>query len=382
VAQLDWGFPTLRPERDTVDGRGTDEVGHPGPPGSTVSTGTLDLLGILAASQALSSETSIDRLHARVVEVLGALTGATSVHLPLWDEDRQNWLLPTSTGTVPVDGGPGTAVPLSVLRYVQRTGERLSVADATADARFAGDAHLTDADCCSLLAVPILSRGALRAVLVLENRLLRDAFTAERSDAVELIAGQLAVSLDNTQVYASFRRVADEQIGLRRVATLVAQGEPPSTVLAAVAREAGELLSADIVVIGRYRDGPSVTAIVGRAARRPECDVGGLLQRWPGQDRGVFDGVGRPRRVVPRQRRRIGGRRADHGRGTSVGRDHDRARARAPLAARHRRPTRELHRSRGDGDRQRRGARAASRGRGRTGGPAPRGDAGGPRRRS
>ena len=264
VAQLDWGFPALRPEPDTTDGPGTAKSGDRAPAHSAVTSGTLDLLGILAASQALSSETSIDRLHARVVEVLGALTGATAVHLPLWDDDGHDWLLPTPAGTVPVRGtGHETAVPLSVLRYVQRTGEPLVVADATADDRFARDPYFTDADRCSLLAVPILSRGTLRAVLLLENRLLRGAFTTERLDAVELIAGQLAVSLDNTQVYADFGRLADEQIALRRVATLVAQGLPPATVLAAVAQEAGKLLSSDMVVIGRYEDGPSITAIVG-----------------------------------------------------------------------------------------------------------------------
>jgi signal transduction histidine kinase len=262
VAQLDWAYPGLQPGAATAT-LGPDQPADDVAQRSTVSTGTLDLLGILAASQALSSQTSIDRLHARVVEVLVALTGATDVHLPLWDEDGQDWLLPTPTGTLPAGGGHETAVPLSVLRYVQRTKEPLVVADATADDRFARDPYLVDADCCSLRAVPILSRGALRAVLLLENRLLRGAFTAERSDAVELIAGQLAVSLDNAQVYTDFRRVADEQAALRRVATLVAQGEPPSTVLAAVAQEAGQLLSADLVLIGRYGDGPSVTAIVG-----------------------------------------------------------------------------------------------------------------------
>ena len=91
---------------------------------------------------------------------------------------------------------------MSVLRYVQRTGEPLVVAEATRDDRFARDPYFTDAGCCSLLALPILSRGTLRAVLVLENRLIRGAFTAERLDAVRLIAGQLAVSLDNAQLYA------------------------------------------------------------------------------------------------------------------------------------------------------------------------------------
>jgi len=134
------------------------------------------------------------------------MTGATGVHLVLWSEDRHDWLLPApggDAGAAPLSGSDHEhAVPMSVLRYVQRTGEPLVVADATHDDRFACDPYFTDAGCCSLLALPILSRGTLRAVLVLENRLIRGAFTAERLDAVQLIAGQLAVSLDNVQLYA------------------------------------------------------------------------------------------------------------------------------------------------------------------------------------
>jgi signal transduction histidine kinase len=178
----------------------------PGPdePVLAATAGTIDLLGIVSASQALSSETSIGRLHARVVQVLSAMTGATGVHLLLWDEHRQDWLLPApDAGTVPASGdGQESAAPTSVLRYVQRTGEPLVVGDATGDDRFSRDPYFADITCCSLLAVPILSRGALRAVLLLENRLIRAAFTAGRLDAVNLIAGQLAVSLDNAHLYA------------------------------------------------------------------------------------------------------------------------------------------------------------------------------------
>jgi signal transduction histidine kinase len=126
------------------------------------------------------------------------------VQLLLWDDDRHDWLLPApGGGTTPVSGtGHEHELPTSVLRYVQRTGEPLVVADATRDDRFARDPYFTDADCGSVLAVPILSRGTLRAVLLLENRLIRRAFTSERLDAVTLIAGQLAVTLDNAQLYA------------------------------------------------------------------------------------------------------------------------------------------------------------------------------------
>ena len=131
---------------------------------------------------------------------------------------------------------------MSVLRYVQRTREPLDVGDATGDDRFSRDPYFTDITCCSLLAVPILSRGALRAVLLLENRLIRAAFTTGRLDAVNLIAGQLAVSLDNAQLYAEYRRIAGEQSALRRVATLVARAAPPPaspTLLAAPQPAAG-----------------------------------------------------------------------------------------------------------------------------------------------
>jgi signal transduction histidine kinase len=195
VDQLDWAYPALRPLEVTVGGEQPTD-GSRGRAG--VSTGTLDLLGIVAASQALSAQTSIERLHTRVVEVLGAMTGATGVHLLLWDNDRHEWLLPSPAGGT----GHEHQLPTSVLRYVQRTGEPLIVADVPGDDRFARDPYFTDVARCSLLAVPILSRGTPRAVLLLENRLIRGAFTADRLDAVTLIAGQLAVSLDNAQLYA------------------------------------------------------------------------------------------------------------------------------------------------------------------------------------
>jgi GAF domain-containing protein len=223
--------------------------------------------------QALSSQTSVGRLHARVVEVLSAMTGATDVQLLLWDEDRHRWLLPASDGDGEGDGdGDGgvplsrtayeRGVPMSVLRYARRTREPLVVADAARDDRFARDPYFADVDCCSLLAVPIVSRGTLRAVLLLENRLIRAAFTTGRLDAVNLIAGQLAVSLDNARLYAEFRQIADEQAALRRVAMLVAQAAPPEAVFAAVVAEAGGMLGVDVAILIRY-DPPNELTVVG-----------------------------------------------------------------------------------------------------------------------
>ncbi|MDT7685656.1 MAG: hypothetical protein QOG57_5966, partial [Pseudonocardiales bacterium] len=213
LARLDWAYPSLRLRADAAGGDLVDLPGDRAPGRTAVTTGMLDLVGIVSASQALSSETSIAGLRSRLAGVLSAMTGATGVHLLSWSEDQRDWLLPAPDGgatviTAPGITAPGTAAtghehkaPMTVLRYVQRTGEPLVVADATGDDRFARDPYFTDVGCCSLLAVPILSRGTPRAVLLVENRLIRGAFTAERLDAVKLIAGQLAVSLDNARLY-------------------------------------------------------------------------------------------------------------------------------------------------------------------------------------
>jgi signal transduction histidine kinase len=204
VAQLDWAYPSLRPRADAgADGDPVDLPADPAPSRTAVTTGTLDLVGIVSASQALSSETSIAGLRSRVAGVLGAMTGATGVHLLSWSEDQRDWLLPAPGGgaSTIVAAGHELEVPTTVLRYVRRTGEPLVVFDATCDDRFARDPYFADVERCSVLALPILSRGTPSAVLLLENRLLRGAFTAERLDAVKLIAGQLAVSLDNARLY-------------------------------------------------------------------------------------------------------------------------------------------------------------------------------------
>ena len=89
------------------------------------------------------------------------MTGASRVNLLLWSEDGQDWLpVVPGGGAAPIGGfGHEHEMPMSVLRYVQRMGEPLAVDDATRDDRFARDPYFADVGCCSLLALPILSRA-------------------------------------------------------------------------------------------------------------------------------------------------------------------------------------------------------------------------------
>ncbi|HVN12544.1 MAG TPA: GAF domain-containing protein [Kineosporiaceae bacterium] len=72
----------------------------------------------------------------------------------------------------------------------------------------------------------------------------------------------------------SVRTIADEQAALRRVATLVARGEPPAVVFAAVAEEVGQVLEdVDFALVARY-DAVGVE-VVGGWSRAGRADLVG-----------------------------------------------------------------------------------------------------------
>jgi signal transduction histidine kinase len=193
---------------------------------------TLDLLGVLRASQALSSETSVEGLIARVGETMVALTGATRVRVLTRDE-TQWWLLVPAAGQPPMavaEAGAKCLLPASMIAYAQRTREPLVVDDACRDDRFARDPYFSGRGCCSALVIPIATQGRTRAMVLLENDSSPAAFSTQRQDAVRLIAGQLAVSLGNAQLYESLESRVDE----RTRELQEAQGQ-----LVATARRAG-----------------------------------------------------------------------------------------------------------------------------------------------
>nr|BFE70760.1 hypothetical protein GCM10020092_040610 [Actinoplanes digitatis] len=114
-------------------------------------------------------------------------------------------------------------MPLSAVRYVLRTREALLVADATRDDRFARDPYLAGLAACALLVVPIPSRSSARAVLVCVNREQGGVFSVDRLETVQLLAGQLSVSVDNALLYDSLEgtvrsRTADLAATNRRLA--------------------------------------------------------------------------------------------------------------------------------------------------------------------
>src|SRR5580693_1491728 len=79
----------------------------------------------------------------------------------------------------------------------------------------------------------------------------------------ELAAAQLDLSQDNARLYAEYRRLAEEQAALRRLAALVARGVEPSEVFDAVVNEMRRCLWAERAGLWRYEPNGEITLLAG-----------------------------------------------------------------------------------------------------------------------
>nr|WP_221383210.1 diguanylate cyclase [Actinoplanes polyasparticus] len=206
VRQLDERRP--RPARElTARSARTSSTG--------ISQDQLEMLAVLRASQMISSGTDLDQVQATVAEQMQVLTGATTVRLLVADDGKWSAL------------SDDNGLPVTAVRYVMRTENVLSIADATRDERFRHDPCFANVERCALMVVPIRRHGAVTAILVLENRLSSGMFTVENLNTVELIAGQLAVTIANATLYRTLearveQRTAELREANRKLAALSA----------------------------------------------------------------------------------------------------------------------------------------------------------------
>jgi signal transduction histidine kinase len=167
----------------------------------------LDLLSVLRATQTISREIDQDALLCTLLEVVLQEGGARTARLVLVEGDDLRLEGEASTaganvesvqtrllGSVPVSST--SPLPLAVLDYARRTKRRVVIDDARADpGSFANCPYLAGAR--SILVQPVLRQDQVVALLVLENDLVPGVFTAQRLTALELLATQAAISMEN-----------------------------------------------------------------------------------------------------------------------------------------------------------------------------------------
>ncbi len=185
----------------------------------------LDVASVVKASQALSGEILLPKLIDRLMTIAIENAGADRGLLILPSEHE--YLIQAearATGDrveVTMRQEPITRItcPESLVRYVIRTRESVILDDASKPNLFSGDDYLGGRQSKSILCLPLIKQRELTGILLLENALTSHAFTPARIAVLEQLAGQAAISLENTRLYgdlqereARVRRLVDANI--------------------------------------------------------------------------------------------------------------------------------------------------------------------------
>ncbi len=161
----------------------------------------LEASTVVEMSRALSTESELERMVERLVQLATDHAGATRTLLILpgpWGLRVEAEARQGERPGVRFRRSIVTAsdLPTSVLRYVTRTLETVIIDDLGAPNRFGIDDY-PEGRARALFCLPLVKQGKLVGVLYLENALTPNAFTPDRVEVLRLLGSQAAMSLEN-----------------------------------------------------------------------------------------------------------------------------------------------------------------------------------------
>lgn len=209
VKQLDDTYPQLLSVKSEQDGRL-----EAAPTLSTTMMATtnnsyqkIDLNTVMKASRAISGEIVLSKLLEKMINIVVENAGAQKGCL-LIERDGELWMeaekiLEQDQVTV-LQSTPfrqSAHLTPSIIQYVRRMKEHVVLHDASKAEMFSKDPYIKQNRPKSILCMPIMNQGRLIGVLYLENNLTTHAFTDNRLEVMTLLSSQIAVSIENAELY-------------------------------------------------------------------------------------------------------------------------------------------------------------------------------------
>ncbi len=171
-----------------------------------------DLLTVMKVSQALSGEITLEKLLTRLIKIILENAGAEKAVILLKNDDglyieaeysagEQN---PNILQSIPLENC--MIVPESIIHFVIRTGETVALENATAEQLFSNDPYIQKKDLKSILCIPLIYQDKMTAVLYLENKVIKGAFTTDRQEILKILAAQASISLENALLFDALKK--------------------------------------------------------------------------------------------------------------------------------------------------------------------------------
>ena len=191
-------------------------------------------------------------------------------------------------GRFPVMPGTAIAAALKTGRPARSRGEQLAAGPYGSLTRKLG--------LRAAVATPIVVEGRYWGVALAAT--VREDFAPGTESRMADFTELAATAIANAQTEQELRDLADTQAALRRLATLVARGEPPQVVFAAATREARRHFGGGTARMIRYEPDGAATLLANEGSTGPHVRVG---ERWEGYPptglTATVRATGRPARV-------------------------------------------------------------------------------------
>ena len=219
----------------------------------TARRGITRMQALQRINAAANSTLDLDQTLATTAQAVAEEMGADLCSIYLFDEVTRELALRATNG--PRNSSYLTlALGIGYTGYVAEHGRPLLIRNALEDERFVNEASAYEVPYAGLLSVPIIFFTAekLEGVISVQTR-EPHLFTEEEVSFLEIVAGQLAMSIENGRIYAQtdeeLRRRVHQLNTLYRVSTLVASTLVFENVLHTIVAQAVQLSGADRSVL-------------------------------------------------------------------------------------------------------------------------------------
>ncbi len=198
-----------------------------------ISSDKLDMKCIQQASQAISSEIHLDRLLEKLMNIVIANAGAQKGFLLLLDEEElylEGEALANNKEVTVLQHIPLVKVEdisQVIVNYVFRVNETVVINDAGNEKRFANDDYIIKNRPKSILCMPLIHQNKLSGIVYLENNIAIGAFTPERLEILEMLTGEIVISIENAKLYKNleaYNQTLEEKVA-RRTAEISQKNE-------------------------------------------------------------------------------------------------------------------------------------------------------------
>jgi len=178
---------------------------------------SLDLENVIISSHIISSTIDMGQLLFNIMKIT-IETSSAQMGAVIIDDCVEAEYLPSGLLFDSANIRTQCSIPISswnngcraIVSYVADTKETVVLKNAVCS-QYESDDYIAVHHCKSILCLPVTQQTELKAIIYVENNLTTDAFSEQRVQVLNILASQMAISLENSKFFLAQLQVAEIQ---------------------------------------------------------------------------------------------------------------------------------------------------------------------------